>query len=68
MDNANYKAQMVAAAQAAVDAAQAKVAKAEAHLAGACEAVKVATGELERVKAVDYVWEEPQEHVIVRVR
>lgn len=68
MDNVELKARHVADAQAAVDAALAKVAKLEAHLAGAHEGVEVARAELARVEAADYVWEEPTEHVIARVQ
>jgi multidrug resistance efflux pump len=68
MDSAQYKAQKVAEAEAAVEAATAKVVKAEAHLAAAHDAVDTALAELARVQVTEYVWEEPQEHVIVRTR
>lgn len=66
MDNAELKARHVADAERAVEAARRHVNKLEAHLAGAHEGVEVALAELDRVKATDYVWEEPQEHVIAR--
>jgi len=51
-----------------VDAALRADAKARRQLAGAELSVEVALAELEQVKATDYVWEEPQEHVIARVQ
>lgn len=68
MTNEEYKATKVAEARAAVDAADAKVKKLEAHLDGAREGVAVAEAELARVEATDFVWEESFEHVVAAVR
>ncbi len=68
MTDAEYKAIKVAEAQAAVDAAERKVEKVQAHLDGARAGVKAARADLARVKVTDYRWEVSTEHVTVHAK